>query len=52
MDAVLDAVEAVADQLLGDGTRPLPHFVHESMNACLDGRPPLRVRAREAMSWR
>ena len=53
MDAVLDAVEAVADQLLGDGTRPLPRFVHRSMTACLDERPPPRVRIREAVSsWR
>ena len=52
MDAVLDAVEAVADQLLGDRSRPLPHFVHESMNACLDERPQLRIRLREAVPWR
>jgi len=52
MDAVLDAVEAVAGQLLGDGTRPLPRFVHESMDACLDERPPVRVRVREAFPWR
>ena len=45
MDAVLDAVEAVADQLLGDGSHPLPRFVHKSMDACLD-RPRGRTRDR------
>ncbi len=35
MDAVLDAVEAVAGELLGDGVRPLPPFVHASMDRCL-----------------
>jgi len=52
MGAVLDAVEAVADQLLGDGMHPLPRFVHESMDACLTGRPPIRTRVREAVPWR
>jgi hypothetical protein len=51
MGAVLDAVEAVADQLLGDGTRPLPHFVHRSMDDCL-GRRPARARIRDAVPWR
>jgi hypothetical protein len=35
MDQVLDAVEAVAAELLGDGDRPLPHFVHAAMDGCL-----------------
>ena len=35
MDQVLDAVEAVAGELLGDGVRPLPHFVHAAMDNCL-----------------
>ncbi len=35
MDRVLDAVEAVAGELLGDGARPLPHFVHAAMDDCL-----------------
>ena len=35
MDAVLDGVEGVAGELLGDGIRPLPHFVHRSMDRCL-----------------
>ncbi len=52
MDEVLDAVEAVADQLLGDGTHPLPRFVHDSMDACLDGRPRLATRIRDAVPWR
>jgi hypothetical protein len=51
MDAVLDGVEAVADQLLGDGTRPLPHFVHRSMDDCLRRRPRTRSRIRDAVPW-
>jgi hypothetical protein len=38
MDAVLDGVEGVASELLGDGTAPLPPFVHASMDRCF--RPP------------
>ena len=34
MDAVLDAVEVIADQLLGDGTGSLPRFVHDAMDDC------------------
>jgi hypothetical protein len=41
VDAVLDGVEAVADDLLGDGIHPLPHFVHAAVDACVD-RPPVR----------
>ena len=52
MDAVLDAVEAVADQLLGDRTHPLPHFVHASMDGCLGRRPPMRSRVRGVVPWR
>jgi hypothetical protein len=50
MDAVLDAVEVIADQLLGDGTRTLPHFVHDAMADCREqshGRP-----ARAGAPWR
>ena len=36
MDQVLDSVEAVADELLGDGVRPMPHFVHDAMLGCLE----------------
>jgi hypothetical protein len=50
MDQALDAVEGLADELLGDGNRPLPPFVHAAMDGCLDGparrRPPYRLRAR------
>jgi len=50
MDQVLDAVEMVADELLGDGVRPLPHFVHAAMDGCLPrraGQPaPARAGAR------
>jgi hypothetical protein len=35
MDAVLDGVEGVAGELLGDGIGPLPQFVHMSMDRCL-----------------
>ena len=35
MDAVLDGVEGVAGELLGNGISPLPHFVHTSMDRCL-----------------
>jgi len=56
MDAVLDAVEAVADQLLGDGVRPLPRFVHRSMNDCLRRRPTTRprtlLRTGDVVPWR
>lgn len=38
MEAVLDGVESVASELLGDGVAPLPKFVHTSMDHCL--RPP------------
>ena len=51
MDEVLDAVEAVADQLLGDGGHPLPRFVHRSMDACLEERPPRTARIRELVPW-
>ncbi|MGO8871691.1 MAG: hypothetical protein ACLQPH_09885 [Acidimicrobiales bacterium] len=44
VDAVLDAVEALAGQLLGNGTQPLPHFVHDEMAQCLGGRRSGRVR--------
>jgi hypothetical protein len=37
MDAVLDAVEGVAGELLGDGERPMPTFVHAAMDDCLHG---------------
>jgi hypothetical protein len=54
VDAVLDAVEAVADQLLGDGVRTLPRFAHAAMDECL--RRPSRNRpwrsARETVAWR
>ncbi len=36
MDEVLDAVQALADQLLGDGVHPLAPFVHDVMARCLD----------------
>jgi hypothetical protein len=50
--AVLDGVEAVADDLLGDGIHPLPHFVHDAMDACM-GRPPARWTVRRgSASWR
>ena len=39
MDAVLDGVEGVAGELLGDGTAPLPPFVHTSMDRCLGPSP-------------
>jgi hypothetical protein len=52
MDAVLDGVEAVADQLLGDGSHPLPHFVHRSMDDCLGRRPRTFARIGDAVSWR
>ena len=56
MGAVLDAVEAVADQLLGDGVRPLPRFVHRSMNDCLRRRPTTRprtlLRTGDVVPWR
>ncbi len=39
MNAVLDGVEAVAGELLGDGIRALPHFVHASMEHCLRSAP-------------
>ena len=35
VDAVLDSVQDIADQLLGADTRPLPRFVHEAMAECL-----------------
>jgi hypothetical protein len=45
VDAVLNGVEAVADDLLGDGVHPLPHFVHAALNRCLDRRPEHRTSA-------
>ena len=51
MDEVLDAVESVADQLLGDGVRPLPRFVHRSMDACLGARPPRLAQIRDVVPW-
>ncbi len=35
MDAVLDGVEGVAGELLGDGVGSMPPFVHTAMNRCL-----------------
>ncbi len=35
MDAVLDGVEGVADELLGNGQRSMPPFVHTAMDRCL-----------------
>jgi hypothetical protein len=39
-DEALDAVQSLADQLLGDVGRPLPPFVHDVMDHCLE--PPTR----------
>jgi hypothetical protein len=39
MDTVLDAVEDIAGELLGDGVRPLPPFVHAAMDQCFSGSP-------------
>ncbi len=49
---VLDGVQAVADQLLGDGKRPVPRFVHSAMDDCLP-RPSRRGSrgARVAGPW-
>jgi hypothetical protein len=35
MGAVLDGVEGVADELLGNGQRSIPGFVHAAMDRCL-----------------
>ena len=43
IDEVLDAVQSVADQLLGDGVRPVPPFVRDVMGQCLG---PTRTRSR------
>ena len=52
MDEVLDAVEVVADQLLGDGVHPMPHFVHDAMDACRDDGRPRRAGWRGGLPWR
>jgi len=50
---VLDGVQAIADQLLGDGIRPVPRFVHSAMNACLPRPSRLgRRRTRGMGTWR
>jgi hypothetical protein len=49
---VLDAVQAIADQLLGNGTRPVPRFVHSAMDDCLPRpSPPRRRPTRSADRW-
>lgn len=52
MDAVLDGVEGVAGELLGDGVRPLPHFVHASMDHCLGRSGQVSVPASGRGRWR
>ncbi len=42
MNAVLDGVEGVAGELLGDDIGSLPPFVHESMDRCLRPSPRRR----------
>jgi len=43
----LEAVQSLADQLLGDAGHPLPPFVHDVMRRCME---PPRRRSRPALS--